>query len=161
MYTYIFTYIYIYTYTYTYTYTYIYDEITYITGAISQVNERRFRLRLTRGRQSVLPTSTSSSPFHENFSRGPIRVSSCHAYIWIRHVTHTNESCHTSEWDKPRIPYLPASTKISGGGLAWVTAHVSMYHVTRINESRHTYECVMSTVLMSHVTLMNVSCHPY
>jgi len=36
-----------------------------------------------------------------------------------------------------------------------------MGHVTRMNESCHTYEWVMSHVWMSHVTHMNESCHTY
>ena len=36
-----------------------------------------------------------------------------------------------------------------------------MSHVTRMNESCHTYEWVMSHVWMSHVTRMNESCHTY
>jgi len=46
--------------------------------------------------------------------------------------------------------------------------HIWMSHVTRMNESCHTfewvmsiYECVMSHVWMSHVTRMNESRHTY
>jgi len=35
----------------------------------------------------------------------------------------------------------------------------STSHVTHMNESRHTYEWVMSHIWMSHVTHMNESCH--
>ena len=54
----------------------------------------------------------------------------------------------------------------------WVMSHIWMSHVTRMNESRHTYERwnmiqikayerVMSHIWMSHVTHMNESCHTY
>jgi len=42
-----------------------------------------------------------------------------------------------------------------------VMSHVWMSHVTRMNESCQTYERVMSHVWMSHVTRMNESCHTY
>ena len=60
------------------------------------------------------------------------------SHIWMSHVTHMNESCHTYEW---------------------VMSHIWMSHVTHMNESRHTYEWVMSHIWMSHVTYMNESCH--
>jgi len=40
-------------------------------------------------------------------------------------------------------------------------SHVWTSHVTRMNESCHTYERVMSHVWTSHVTRMNESCHTY
>ena len=40
-------------------------------------------------------------------------------------------------------------------------AHIRMRHVTHINESCHTCECVMSHIRMCHVTHMNASCHTY
>jgi len=39
--------------------------------------------------------------------------------------------------------------------------HVWMSHVTHVNESWHTYECVMSHIWMSHVTPMNASCQTH
>ena len=62
------------------------------------------------------------------------------SHIWMSHVTHMNESCHTYEW---------------------VMSHIWMRHVTNMNESCHTYECVMSHIWMSHVTHMNESCQTY
>jgi len=38
-------------------------------------------------------------------------------------------------------------------------SHIWMRHVTHMNASCHTYECVMSHIWMSHVTHMNASCH--
>jgi len=40
-------------------------------------------------------------------------------HLWVSHVTHMNESCHTYEWAK---------------------SHIRMSHVTHMNESGHTYE---------------------
>jgi len=56
--------------------------------------------------------------------------------MWMSHVTHMNESCHTYEW---------------------VAAHTWMSRVTHMNESCHTYERVMSHIRMSHVTHTNES----
>ena len=42
-----------------------------------------------------------------------------------------------------------------------VISHVWTSHVTRTNESCHTYEWVMSHEWMSHVTRINESCHTY
>jgi len=40
-------------------------------------------------------------------------------------------------------------------------SHLWLSHVTLVNESCHTYEWVMSHLWMSHVTLVNESCHTY
>ena len=54
-------------------------------------------------------------------------------HIWMSHVTHMPESCHTY--------------KVS--------------HVTCMNESCHTYECIIAHAWMSHATHINESCHMY
>ena len=41
----------------------------------------------------------------------------------------------------------------------WVTPHVWMSHVARMNESCHTYEWVMSHIWRSHGIHMNAICH--
>jgi len=56
-------------------------------------------------------------------------VAPCNSHIWMSHVTHENESCHTYEW---------------------VMSHMLMSHVTHMNESRH--------IWTSHVTCMRESC---
>ena len=43
----------------------------------------------------------------------------------------------------------------------WVMSHIPMSHVAHMNESFHAYEWVMSHISMSHITHMNVSCHTY
>jgi len=61
--------------------------------------------------------------------------------IWMRHVTHVNESCHTYEW---------------------VMSHIWISHVTHMNESFHTCtqnRRVISQIWMSHVTNMHEWCH--
>jgi len=40
-------------------------------------------------------------------------------------------------------------------------SHICMSHVTHMNASWHTYECVMSHIWMRHVTHINASCHTY
>jgi len=40
-------------------------------------------------------------------------------------------------------------------------SHISMCHVTHVNVSCHTCQCVMSHISMCHVTHINVSCHTY
>jgi len=53
------------------------------------------------------------------------------AHIWMSHVTHTNESCHTYEW---------------------VMLHIWMSHGTHMNVSCHAYKYVAYTHewVMSH-----------
>jgi len=41
----------------------------------------------------------------------------------------------------------------------WVMSHIWMSRVTHVNASCHTYEWVMSHIWMSHVTHINESCH--
>ena len=53
------------------------------------------------------------------------------SHIWMSHVTHMNESCHTYEW---------------------VMSHIWMSHVTHTNESCHTYDWVMSHIWIIHAT---------
>ena len=43
----------------------------------------------------------------------------------------------------------------------WVMSHVWISHVTQMNESCHTYEWVTAHIWMSHVTRMNASCRTY
>jgi len=58
------------------------------------------------------------------------------SHIWMSHVTHMNESCHTYEW---------------------VMSHIWMSLVTHMNESCHTYEWVMSHIWMSTVSATHVN----
>ena len=62
------------------------------------------------------------------------------SHIWKSHITHVNESCHTSDR---------------------VMAHIWMSHVTHMMESRRTCECVTSHSWLSHSTHLRESCHTH
>jgi len=59
------------------------------------------------------------------------------SHMWMSHVTHVNESCHSCEWFMSRM---------------WRS------HVTRLNDSCHTHNWVMSHMVLSHVKRVNESC---
>jgi len=93
---------------------------------------------------------------------------SCHthgwvmSHIWMSHVTHTDESCHTHGWVMSHIwmshvTHMDESCHTYGG----VMSHIWMSPVTHMDESCHTYGWVMSHIWMSHVTHMDESCHTY
>jgi len=75
------------------------------------------------------------------------------SHVWMNHVTHTNESCHTYEWvmSQMRMSHVTHMNE-SCHTYEWVMSHIQMSRVTHTNESRHTYEWVMSHIWMSHVT---------
>jgi len=80
------------------------------------------------------------------------------SHIWMSHVTHMNESYHTSKWVMSHIwmshvTHLNESRHTS----EWVTSHIWMSHVTHMNESYHTSKWVTSHIWMSHVTHLNES----
>jgi len=70
----------------------------------------------------------------------------CHTHTHVTRGWHVSSICDRphSMWDMTH-PYMTS----------W------MRHVTHMNESCHTYECVMSHIWMRHVTHMNESCHTY
>ena len=113
------------------------------------------------------------------------------SHVSMSHVTRINESCHTYQWvmshvsmshvtliqdlilHERRLPrQLHARHVAWEWGMlriwisdvtqchscAWVVAPLWMSHVTLMNESCHTYGSVMSHVSMSHFTV-NESCH--
>ena len=82
--------------------------------------------------------------------------------MWMSHVTHMNESCHTCEWVMSHI-WMSHVTHVNESChiCEWVMSHIWMSHVTHVNESCHTYEWVMSHIWMSHVTRMSESSHAY
>jgi len=105
---------------------------------------------------------------------------SCHAWkwvmptcqiVWMRRVTHINESYHTYSWLMSRV-WMSHVTHTLGTRWQCHVQNVWMSHVahrneschtwtsrvTHMNESCHTCEWVMSHIWMSHVTHMNVSC---
>ena len=95
------------------------------------------------------------------------------------HVTHMNESCHTYEWVS-RIEMSHVDVRFefevygfvclghnqyrflgfSQTAVKMAQLYCEMCHVTRMNQSCHTYEWV-SRIYMSHVTHINESCHTY
>jgi len=75
------------------------------------------------------------------------------SYIWISHVTQTNESCRTYEW----VSHGTHMKESCHTG--WVVSHKRMSHITRVNETCHICEWVMSGVWISHVTRVNESYH--
>ena len=83
---------------------------------------------------------------------------SCHtreegiARMWMSHVTCMNESCHTYEWVMSHLNESCHTLRDEG------MSHIWMSHVTHMRESCDTYEWVMSHIWMSHVTHMNESC---
>ena len=96
---------------------------------------------------------------------------------WMSRVTFTNESHHTNQWVVshnqwvlPRkwmihvtwsMSHATQMSRVPHTIHSWVTSHISMSHVTYINESCHTYQWVMSHIPFSHATHMNESCHMY
>jgi len=63
------------------------------------------------------------------------------SHIWMSHVTHMNESCHTYESVMSHI---------------WIS-HTWIIHVIHTNESCHTYEWFMLRIWMSRVTHIDVT----
>ena len=61
------------------------------------------------------------------------------SHIWMSHVTHMNESCHTYEWVMSRRHAIHLRHLVLRLDTRW-----RMSHVTHMNESCHTYEWVMS-----------------
>jgi len=92
---------------------------------------------------------------------------SCHTsewvilHIWMIHLTHLNESCHTSEWVMSHI-WMIHVTHVQESchtfewchTCAWFMLHICISPVTHIHESCHTYAFVMAHIYMSHVTHM-------
>jgi len=89
--------------------------------------------------------------------------------LWVSHVTHMQEVCHTYEWvvshirashvthmkEDPLNPICPS------GDWERILSHTWMNHITRMNESWHTHERVMLHTLVSRVTRMHESYHTH
>jgi len=67
------------------------------------------------------------------------------SHIWMIHYTHMNLSCLTCEWVMSHFFFL-----FLWDNVKVVCCDMSMSHVTHMNESVHTHECV---------THMKQSCH--
>jgi len=87
-------------------------------------------------------------------------------WVWV--MSHACDMTHSYVWHD-WCTYILRWPHSLNGWCGWVMSHTSvgamlhtcMGHVTRMNESCHTYEWVMSHLWMSHVTHMNESCHTY
>ena len=88
------------------------------------------------------------------------------SHIWMRHVTHMNESCHAYEWVMSHI-WMSHVTQVLlelSRMYEWVTSHIWMSHiasiwmshVTHVNESWQIYGWVKSHLwmrdIMRHIT---------
>jgi len=80
------------------------------------------------------------------------------SHLWIRHITHRNESVtRMSMW----IQLITITNHVNG--YPWYMneschrSHIWMSHATHANEACHTYEWGISQVGMSHVTHRNES----
>ena len=80
------------------------------------------------------------------------------SHIWMRRVTHMNESCHTNLWVMSQI-WMRRVTQNNMSCSTYVTHMNESCHT--FNESCHTYECVTSHIWISHATHMDESCHTY
>ena len=101
------------------------------------------------------------------------------SHIWMSHVTHMNESCHTREWVMSHIRMSHVThMNESCNTLEWVMSHVWMSNITHMSKSYHThapavgaiprhrttsvphtYDWVISSIWTSHITHINTSCH--
>jgi len=82
------------------------------------------------------------------------------SHMWMCHVTHMTESCHTYEYTWRLVKaYRWWSIHMfeSCHTYEWVMPHIWTSHVTHMNESCHTCEWVMSHMWMRHITHGNVS----
>jgi len=91
-------------------------------------------------------------------------------HIWMSHVTHTIELCHTYEWVMSHLCVCRVLRRVRiwmrmqmrmCHTHEWVMPHIWMSHVTHMNKSCRTHEWVMSHTWMSHVTHMNESRHTH
>ena len=104
----------------------------HMKDALTRHWHMRDALTYERRRVVIQPTHPSAST--------SVQYEWIMAHIWMSHVTHMEESCHT---------------------YGWVMSHIWMSHVTHMEESCHTYGWVMSHIWMSYVTHMDESCHTY
>ena len=102
------------------------------------------------------------------------------SHIWMSHITHMNKSCHTYEWVMSHM-WMSHVTHMNQSchteschtyGCVWVMSHMWL-RLSASSENAQanlcpTYEWDMSHIWrvgshiwMSHVTIMNGSCHTY
>jgi len=66
-------------------------------------------------------------------------------HIWMRHVTHMHESCHSMN---TYIHCLPSIHTCE-----WVMSRIGVSHVTHVNVSCHTSQCDTCEKFMSHICM--------
>jgi len=134
------------------------------------------------GRVEVVTTLFSASLVWHKWLFHRLRTECVMSHMWVSHVTHMSESCHTCEWGMSNM-WMSHVTHMNESCHAcqcvvshmwmshvthvneachtceWVMSHLWMSHITPVNEWRHTYEWGMSHIWMCHVTHMNESCH--
>jgi len=76
-----------------------------------------------------------------------------HVYVAYEWCHFSYDMCHTTEKKMRNMFCVCAPCRDWQGGI--------ISHVTRMNESCHRYEWVVSRMWMSYVTHMNESCHTY
>ena len=76
------------------------------------------------------------------------------SHVWMRHVTHMNESCHTCEWVMSHM-WMSHVTHMK------YTAGIRRWGFNRYGKSCHRYEWIMSHIRMSHATHMNELRHTH
>ena len=102
-------------------------------------------------------------------------IQTCCCCVWLqcRRLYDSPESCHT--FQSVLLPHISVAQRTENATLCesenatlcesyyciFLVLAIPLSHVTRLNESYHTFECVMSHVWMSHVTRLNESCHTY
>ena len=102
----------------------------------------------------------------------PIAATPYHRSLW-QCAGDSPESCHTFEWvlllhisvaqrtENATLCESENATLCESYYCIFLVLAIPLSHVTRLNESYHTFECVMSHVWMSHVTRLNESYHTF
>jgi len=96
---------------------------------------------------------------------------SCHTcdwampHVWLNHGTHATESCHTDEfyvtYTKTRLELAVTSGKECAQSTPSCRTHMWVSHFTPVTESSHTCESVISRMWLNHGTLVTGACHTY
>jgi len=100
------------------------------------------------------------------------------SHIWMSHVTHLNESCHTHEWVMPHTWMSPSTHKtrfisfhaqdaihscvwhdVCCSVLQWVMSHTWMSHATHLNES--SFKCVTWLIQICDMTYSPEVCRHF
>jgi len=101
-----------------------------------------------------------ATPQHHSSWVTPYTCIYIYMYEWntlhrrMSHGTYMNGSCHTSNRSAVATA-APLHVNESRHTYEWVMSHMWMSHVTHMNESCHTYERGMSHIWMRHLTHMN------